>query len=194
MKKQIIILGITALTVGGCGQSNTKKQSETANSDTIITENLVEENKKNEDNSNIIFSTEDIQKSKFEPFESIKKKTSYSEYYDDGVVNTFLVLPKYKKYDILINCMQGDENRMYYLCVVKDGKLKPDRRDALDITLDWSEPDNEVNVYCKKTFKIYEDYTIEIHTENGNYGKIQRYTKYYKINDKGDFYEVESKE
>jgi len=61
----------------------------------------------------------------------------------------------------------------------------------LNIAPRWSEPGNDENNYVVKKFIIYKDYIIRIDTEEKAENKeVKKFTKYYRINDKGDFYEV----
>jgi uncharacterized protein (TIGR02145 family) len=155
---------------------------------------------KSELNKNkVIFSTKDLDSATFiSPDKYPSKITCHDgkKYYNaDGLIK----LPNYKNFEIVIYSIPGGDTAPYTLCVVK-----PETTDVgcLNITPHWSEPENGDNVYNKKTFKIYENYTIEIHTEEqgyteehddrgeSKYGKPLKYTKYYRINDKGDFYEV----
>ena len=144
------------------------------------------------ENTNIIFSTSDLFSSDWLTSDEIEQKTSYIGHSD----NSYIILPLFKNREIVIVLLDDGDFEMYYLCLIVDGFVKVDNNlISLDITPDWSEPENEVNVYCKKTFKIYEDYTIEINTEekNGD-SKVKKYTKNYRINDEGNFYEIERNE
>ena len=190
--KNIVNLCILALLFANCN-NKPAKEIVVENNDTITTENVVEENKKNVDNSNIIFSTEDLDNADWTSPEEYP--LNIKDY--EGTISTnmdyVIKLPKYKNFEVVIWSTEGGDNNPYALCIVKSRIMYVGT--SLSITPFWSEPGNEDNNYCNKTFKIHKDYTIEITTEEKKDGGIkQKYTKFFKINDKGDFYEVESKE
>ena len=188
--KNIVNLCLLALLFVNC---NNKPAQETIieNNDTIITENLVEDEIKSVNNSNIILSTEDLSTSDLLTPEEIMRNAYLKECYDDGATS-YIVLPSFGNKKIVIVLLYGGDYPMYYLCVINFGIINIKK--SLDITPHWSEPGNDENNYCKKTFKIYEDYTIEIHTEEGKNGKVKKYTQQYRINDEGNFYGVENNE
>jgi hypothetical protein len=188
------------------------------NKDTIVMDSMFEKNKENVKSTDSVFSLEkvsDIELSKNKIIfttKDLENATLYSpnEYplkiigHDGKIYNNVyevIKLPNYKGFEIVIPLDDYGDNNLYRLRVVKSGIIMTLDK-SLDITPDWSEPENYDNVYCRKTVKIYEDYTIEIYTEEKGYvnerdekgelkyGKAQKYTKYYRINDNGDFCEV----
>jgi len=186
---RIIILVLTILfTVNGCGNKSAK-QSQIEYNDTINKDEELIVNEKTDINSNIIFSTEDLDNATWcSPDEYPLKAMNYEgKIYDN--VDYLIKLPDFKKFKVVIWSTAGGDSDPYALCLVKSGIMYLDT--SLDISPYWSEPGNDKNNYCNKTFKIYKDYTIEINTvEKAEGGKVKKYTKYYKINDEGDFYEV----
>ena len=117
--------------------------------------------------------------------------------YSQGYGNEYARLPDYKDYQIVVACNDAGDNVPIDLCVVKSGIMM--LNNALDITHSWLDfdEDEQGNVIDKVTIKdvvIYEGYLICIKTyEQINYEQ-RKYvrTNYYKINDDGDFYEVDS--
>jgi len=105
-------------------------------------------------------------------------------------VDMIVKLPDYKGFEIVIWRTPGGDNNAISLCIVKEKIVNFASATSLDIS-NWSDPGNAENNYHIKTFKIYKDYMIEINTEERreNY-EVQKYTKYYRINDDGEFYEV----
>jgi hypothetical protein len=184
---------------------NLEKVSEielSENKDIVTIQNCLEDTTKIELSKNkIIFSTKDIENAAWlSPDKYPLKNIGHDgKIYDNE--DYLIKLPDYKDFEIVIWSTPGGDDNPYALCVVKSGIIMA-LNESLDITPRWSEPGNDDNVYCRKTFKIYEDYTIEIYTEEKGYvderdekgelkyGKAQKYTKYYRINDNGDFCEV----
>jgi uncharacterized protein (TIGR02145 family) len=145
----------------------------------------------------IIFSTENLDSAAL--ISSDKYPLKVIDYEGKIVDNEddLIKLPGYKEFEIFISIFYGGDTDPHSLSVVKSGVII----DGLNVTPHWGEPGN-FNVYEHKTFKIYEDYTIEIYAEEQNYTQERddkgepkysmplKYTKYYRINDNGDFYEV----
>ena len=191
-KKMIIILfSLLFIACGNKPIEQSKNISETVITNTTNVENTKEngEEKTGQNSSIIIFSTIDLSSSDLLTPEKTMQKTLLREYYDNGATFSFIVLPSFNNKEIVIELREGGDYPMYYLCVINAGIV--DVRKSLNITPHWSEPGNEENNYSKKAFKIYNDYKIEINTEEKQENSdVQKYTKYYKINDDGDFYEV----
>jgi len=105
-------------------------------------------------------------------------------------IDMIVKLPDYKGFEIVIWRTPGGDNNAISLCVVKEKMVNFASATSLDIS-NWVDPGNAENNYHIKTFKIYKDYMIEINTEDRqkNY-EVRKYTKYYRINDDGEFYEV----
>ncbi|MBR4690410.1 MAG: hypothetical protein IKO90_08100 [Bacteroidales bacterium] len=117
--------------------------------------------------------------------------------YSQGYGNEYARLPDYKDYQIVIACNDAGDNVPIDLCVVKSGIMM--LNNALDITHSWLDydEDEQGNVIEKVTIKevvIYEGYLICIKTYEQIDYEQRKYvrTNYYKINDDGDFYEVDS--
>jgi len=143
----------------------------------------------------VIFSAKDLD------WESKAKWISPKEYSlqilenEEGIyanvdVDMIVKLPDYKGFEIVIWLTPSGYNNAISLCIVKEKIVNFASDASLDIS-NWVDPDNAENNYRIKTFKIYKDYAIEINTEEKK-GKdeVQKYTKYYRINDDGEFYEV----
>lgn len=143
-----------------------------------------------ESNLDTIFSTGDLDSSLWHsPNEFPLKYVGF-----DGNVynNTYDIirLPDYKNFQIVIwaNAGAGDDIP-YALCVVKSGIMMLNK--SLNISPNWSEPGNDENNFCKKYFIIHKNYIIRIDTEEKAENKeVKKYTKYYRINDNGEFYVV----
>jgi len=139
-------------------------------------------------NKTVIFSTKDLENAKWHsPDEYPLKIIGHDGKIYDNVDNVIKLLD-YNKFEIIIWSTDGGDDIPYSLCVVKEKIINVDS--GLNITPHWSEPGNDENNYSKKTFKIYSDYTIEINTEEKENNDLQKHTKYYKINNDGNFYEV----
>ena len=70
-------------------------------------------------------------------------------------------------------------------------KAKIITKETLDVTPQWEDLGDDINhSYRNIYFEIYKDFKIKIVTEKGDKNKIQKYTKYYRINNEGKFYEV----
>ncbi|GBU25926.1 hypothetical protein R83H12_02593 [Fibrobacteria bacterium R8-3-H12] len=140
-------------------------------------------------NLEVIFSTKDLESAKWlSPDEYPLKAVGHDgKIYDN--VDYLIKLPDYNGFEIVIWSTPAGDDVPYILYVVKE-KIIPINT-GLNISPHWSEPGNDENNYLENTFKIYKDYTIEINTEEKRENSdVQKYTKYYRINDKGDFYEV----
>ena len=141
-------------------------------------------------NLDVIFSTQDLDSAIWlspdeYPLKSIRHDGSvYNE------IEPIIRLPDYKGFQIVIWAVLGaGDDIPYSLCVVKSGIMMLNK--SLNIAPRWSEPGNDENNYVVKKFIIYKDYIIRIDTEEKAENKeVKKFTKYYRINDKGDFYEV----
>lgn len=102
-------------------------------------------------------------------------------------------LPDYKDFQIVIYAItEAGDDIPFALCVVKSGIMMLNK--SLDISPRWSEPGNDENNYCYKHFIIYKNYVIRIDIEEKAENKgVKKFTKYYRINDNGEFYEIEIK-
>ena len=143
-----------------------------------------------ESNLDVIFSTQDLDSAKWlSPDEYPLKSIGH----DGGVYNNtnpVIRIPDYKGFPIVISAFtEAGDDIPYFLCVVKSGIIMYD--ESLGISPRWSEPGNDENNYVYKRFIIYKNYIIRIDTEKKVENKeVKKFTKYYRINDKGDFYEV----
>ena len=143
-----------------------------------------------ESNLDVIFSTQDLDSAKWlSPDEYPLKSIGH----DGGVYNNtnpIIRLPDYKGFPIVISAFtEAGDDIPYFLCVVKSGIRMLNK--SLNISPRWSEPGNDENNYVYKNFIIYKNYIIRIDTEKKAENKeVKKFTKYYRINDKGDFYEV----
>lgn len=99
----------------------------------------------------------------------------------------YLIIGKYKEYNIIIECFEGD-NLVYYIGCVKKELFYMD--EGVNVSPEWEEPENGKNCYEKRNFELYSDYLLKIETEEMLNGIKKLYTKYYRINDSGEFYEV----
>jgi len=137
----------------------------------------------------VIFSTEDLKNVKWlSPEEySLKNIGDKEGMYSNEYVTK---LPDYKGFEIFITTSGGNDDP-YTLCIVKEKILRLNYDISLDITPNWSIPGKKENNYRRNTFKIYKDYMIEINTdEKLENNEAKKYTKYYRINDNGEFYDV----
>jgi len=200
MSKTIVAIALAFTVLIGCKEETKDKPAALPEKPAIqaVEENAVVEKSENEEN--VIFSTKDLD------WENGAKRLSPEEYplkiitydgkgpYDTEDGEMIIKLPDYRGFEIVIWTTSGGDDDPYSLAVVKEKIIKLDSATSLSITPHWSEPGNEENNYCRKTFKIYKDYTIEINTdeklEERHDNEAKKYTKYYRINDKGEFYEV----
>jgi len=144
-----------------------------------------------ESNLDVIFSTQDLLDSVIwqYPDEFPLKYIGY----DGNVYNAtepVIRLPDYKGFQIVIWALFDADDMDYNLCVVKSGIMMLNK--SLDIAPRWYYMGgNDENNYVSKKFIIYKDYIIRIDTEEKAENKeVKKFTKYYRINDNGDFYEV----
>jgi hypothetical protein len=112
---------------------------------------------------------------------------------NDSVYNEtepVLRLPDYKGFQVVIWSFFGaGDDIPFALCIVKSGIMMLNK--SLSISPRWSEPGNDENNYKYINFIIYKDYIIRVDTEEKAENKeVKKFTKYYRINDNGDFYEV----
>jgi len=143
----------------------------------------------NEKPANVIFSTENLKNAKWHSPDKYPLKIIGHDGEIHDNVDKVIKLPDYNKFEIVIWSTSGGDDVPYILCVVKEKII--DVNSGLNITPHWSEPGNDENNYSKKTFKIYKDYTIEINTEEKREDEeVQKYKKYHKINNDGNFYEL----
>ena len=105
---------------------------------------------------------------------------------DDPIIR----LPDYKDFQIVIWIYDSaGDDIPYALCVVKSGIMMLNK--SLSITPRWYDVGNDENNYLFKKFIIYKNYIIRIDTEEkAENKKVKKFTKYYRINDNGEFYEV----
>jgi hypothetical protein len=152
-----------------------KTQAALVNKDAVAADSLPEKRE-----NGVLFSIEDLDSAAWiSPTEYPLKKIGHDgELYDNK--DYLLKLPNYKNFEIVILSASGKNNEPYIFGVVKSGILHVDTN--LTITPQWD------NSYRKKTFKIYNDYTVQIDTENKENNYSPEYTEYYRINDNGDFY------
>ena len=142
-----------------------------------------------ESNLDVIFSTQDLDSAIWlSPDEFPLKSIGH----DGNVYNEIepiIRLPDYKNFQIVIYAFFDADDIPYLLTVVKSGIMNIN--ESLDISPRWSEVGNDENNYVLKKIIIYKDYIIRIDTEKKAENKeVKKFTKYYRINDKGDFYEV----
>lgn len=83
--------------------------------------------------------------------------------------------------------MLGTRNSYYIGCVKKELFYIGE---GVNVSPEWEEPENGKNCYEKRNFELYSDYLLKIETEEMLNGIKKLYTKYYRINDSGEFYEV----
>lgn len=187
-KKQLTVTIFFVLIILSCC---TTKQSKQQVSDVPISETMPPREQEAvpiDYNKKIIFSTEDLDSAKwYSPTEYPLKAISHEGTIYDNI-DYVIKLPNYKDYEVVIWSTPGGDDDPYALCIVKLGIMLVDP--GLNVAPHWSEPGNDENNYCKKDFKIYEDYTIRIDTDEAQEGVAQKSTKYYRINDDGEFYEI----
>lgn len=138
---------------------------------------------------NVLFSSQDLEKKNKLSLDEVMNKHDISEYSTGGVDVNFIDLNLSNK-KLIIEILYGDENTMYYLLNV-DSDLDVDEQNSLDVTPNWSEPCDDGD-QCKKEFEIFEDYLIHIKTVEISQGDTIKYDNYYRLNDKGEFYEVKN--
>jgi hypothetical protein len=98
-------------------------------------------------------------------------------------------LPAINNHTVLLVCDDNFDYPIYKISVLQNGNIYD--KESLSITPHWAQPNNEEDFYTKKYFEIYEDYTIRIDTEEAVDGVVSKFTKYYRISDDGEFYEIE---
>jgi len=186
--RKIVVYSLLTLFIASCDDKPAKTNQTEVENTIALEENAVVD-KNTETNLDIIFSTENLESAKwYSPDEYPLKIIGH----DGGIydnVDDVIKLPSYNKFEIIIWSTPSGDDIPYILCVVKEKIIDTDS--GLNITPHWSEPGNDENNYSKKTFKIYKDYTIEINTEEKREDdEVQKYTKSYKINNEGSFYEL----
>lgn len=129
----------------------------------------------------IIFSTSDLITSTKISVTEEKKVLNLTDTISSGGFETYIILPPYTDKDVVIKCVEADENNIYTLCTYVAGE----EIDYLFISPFHADP--SLDPCEKKYFEIYKDYTIKIYTEEANEGEITRKINYYKIDDKGSF-------
>jgi hypothetical protein len=149
-----------------------------------------------ESNLDVIFSTQDLDSATCHLDSSIW--LSPDEFplkyigHDGNIYNAtdpVIRLPDYKGFQIVIWALFDADDMGYALCVVKSGIMLLNK--SLGISPRWSESGNDENNYVYKKIIIYKDYLIRIDTEEKAENKeVKKFTKYYRINDNGEFYEV----
>ena len=191
--KRTIILLASILLLVACNNKTVKENSiaEIEQLAVADTETVTIENNKSvvtEKEGNLLFSTNDLENAKrYSPEEYPLKAVGHDgKVYDS--VDYLIKAPDYKRFQLIIWFTAAGDDIPYALCVVKDGVYNIN--DGLSITPRWSEPGNDENNYRYEYFEIYEDYTIRIDTEMGNEGVVEKHTKYYRISDDGEFYEI----
>ncbi len=144
---------------------------------------------KTESNLDVIFSTQDLDSAIWLSTDEFPLKLTA---YDGSVYNAtepVIRLPDYKGFQIVIWAEFDSDDLLCYLCVVKSGIMMLNK--GLDISPSWYDMGNDKNNYVFKKFIIYKDYIIRIDTEEKAENKeVKKFTKYYRINDNGEFYEV----
>jgi len=196
--KSIVAIALAFIVFIGCEDKNKDKPTALPEKPAIqvVEEEAVVERSDNEEG--VIFSTKDLDWGEdgatwISPEKYPLKIISYDGKGTDDNDRHLKKLPDYKGFEIIISTTYGErDNDSYDLSIVKEKIINwADSTVNLDIAPNWSEVYNEENNYRRKTFKIYKDYTIEINTkEKLENNEIQKYTKYYRINDNGEFYEV----
>lgn len=121
----------------------------------------------------------------------VEKKLKCFGYDNEIIDHEFYAynLPDFKSYKVVIMYDDFSDSSLYLLSIVRQGAIY--YNESLDITPESSTPDVDDGVYEIIRFKIFSDHMIKIYTEKSNDGHtIEKYTKYYRINDEGKFYEV----
>ncbi|MDG5817028.1 hypothetical protein QA601_18165 [Chitinispirillales bacterium ANBcel5] len=131
------------------------------------------------DHKNVIYSTKN-----FENAELIKPTGDAHMY--ERLVKLPPELDKFK-----IHVLTGGDNIMYYL--QSEHLENFDFSASLDVSPIWEEPCEDCD-YRKKHFEVYSNYTIRIDTEQRLDGEISEYTNFFRIDDEGNFYEIEKPE
>jgi hypothetical protein len=190
--KKIVLFSLLALFIASC-DDKPAKTNQTGSENSAESKNEPSVDEKTKPNLEVIFSTKDLdlETAKWlSPDEYPLKTIGHDgKIYDHE--RPIIKPPDYNGFEVVIwSEPEAGDDIPYILYVVKEKIL--DANPGLSITPHWSEPGNDENNYCEKTFKIYSDYTIEINTEEKEENEdVQKYTKYYRINDSGNFYEVE---
>ena len=141
-------------------------------------------------NHKVIFSTSDLKKAKFLSAQEINKKIKLTDYVgSEGEVDCgFIILPNCKDKIVAIQFIQGDENSMYYLGAIKDNAFIVDN--AVDVSPEWYEPEDNGKNYMKRTFEIYDDYSVSVKTKEVKNGMEQNYVKHFNLNGDGKYIDV----
>ncbi len=186
MKAFIIILTVLLFNIS-CINKSTKYDVSNKTEVESIVEETNNQKEHNDTNKSVLFETKDLENMPEFSLEEFAKKFNLSKGNNMyGEHNSFINLGLQDNNLIIIKAC-GDENTMYYLGNVMSSEL-PNYTKAIDVTLHWSEP-WEGGAYRNKEFKIYKDYLIYVKTEEC-FEEKKIYENYYRINDKGEFYEV----
>lgn len=189
MRINLCLLSILILLFGCLNNSNKKKNKESSGSSCEIVKNDTIETYKRK----ILYSTADLLNAKLlSPEQLSKKLPSLSLSLDkieslnrDGMM--FIIIGRYKSHNVIIEYLEGD-NIVYYIGCVKTKLFFLE--DGVNVSPEWEEPENDINCYEKRKFELYADYLLRVDTEEMLDGVKKKYTKYYRINDEGKFYEV----
>lgn len=112
----------------------------------------------------------------------LKRFNSYNEIVENQYYMYYL--PPFRSFKVIVIYDDNSDVPIYFLSIIHDNKIYED--ESLDITPHWETYDD----YGIKEFKIFSDYTIKIFTDEEVNGEQKKYTKYFRINDEGKFYEV----
>lgn len=187
MKTNICLLSILILLFSCLGNSNKKKIKESSGDSCEI----VKSDTMGAHGRKILYSTVDLLNAKLLSLEELSKKLPSISLSSDKIeslnMDGFIIIGRYKSHNIIIEYIEGD-NLVYYIGCVKTKLFF--LNDGVNVSPEWGEPENEINCYEKRKFELYTDYLLRVDTEEMLDGVKKKYTKYYRINDEGKFYEV----
>lgn len=139
-------------------------------------------------NSTVIFSTENLG---ILGNDEVEKELKCYDYDNKIITHEFYTfyLPGFDKYKVVVMYDDYSDSPLYLLSIVHQGAIY--YNESLNIIPESSTPDFDDGVYEIKKFEIYSDQTIKIYTEKSDDGQnVEKYTKFYRLNDKGKFYEL----
>jgi len=61
---------------------------------------------------------------------------------------------------------------------------------AVDVSPEWYEPEDNGKNYMKRTFEIYDDYSVSVKTKEVKNGMEQNYVKHFNLNGDGKYIDV----
>ncbi len=184
----LVLAILLILFVSSCVSSPSKQECSNGSDTTTLNSNYKKEQIEDIKTNNVLFSTKNIEGKSELSLDDFINKYNLKAFSTGGVKMGFVDLGLPDE-NLIINKVYGDENVIYYLYNISSSEL-PNYKKALDITPLRSTPGMEESEYTKNELEIYQDYLIRIYKEELFDGDTSRYENFYRINDQGEFYEV----